>query len=54
MTPPKPKEERWEVVEIDKEKVVLLSPSGQRVELTERPDGRILAITKGIESSERA
>lgn len=41
-------EEKWEVVEINKEKIVLSSPSGQRVELAETKDHRISARVSGI------
>lgn len=47
------KEAKWKVVENDKEKVVLVSPGGQRIELTEAENGHILAAVKGIETPKR-
>ena len=41
-------EQKWEVIEIGKEKIVLSSPSGQRVELAETKDRRISAVVSGI------
>lgn len=42
-------EESWKVVEINKEKIALLSPSGQWIELTETKERRITARIGGLE-----
>ena len=41
-------EEKWEVIEIGNEKIVLSSPSGQRIELAETKDRRISAVVHSI------
>lgn len=42
-------EKQWQVVENDKEKVVLVSPNGVRIKLTEMENGHIAATIEGIE-----
>ena len=40
-------EKQWEVVQIDKEKIVLRSPGGQQIELTEMENTHISVAMKG-------